>query len=83
MYKYKGHTGIIFRIILSKKEDKLYSCSDDGTIKVWDVVKERLIGEFNGHKNSVFEILLSNDGKTLYSCSEDKTIIAWNEKTRG
>ena len=49
MYNFKGHTSKLNQIILSEEQKTLYSCSDDGTIRFWNIItgKEVKIIETN------------------------------------
>lgn len=69
-----GHEGWV--LAMECLGNYLYSCSDDKTIKVWDVEKGILRDELIGHKNSVCCLTLAND--YLYSGSFDLTIRSWN-----
>ena len=73
----KGHTDFITNIIIY--EDKLISCSDDKTIKIWNL-KDFSKGEvtLEGHTDWVRNIITYGD--KLISCSDDTTIKIWNLK---
>ncbi|KAK5650971.1 hypothetical protein RI129_002000 [Pyrocoelia pectoralis] len=54
--------------------NKLYSASDDGKIKVWD--KDlRLLDEIQAHPCSVFSITIGDN--KIYSCSNDGFVKSW------
>ena len=73
----KGHTDFIRNIIIYK--DKLISCSNDKTIKIWNL-KDFSKGEvtLKGHTDWVRNIIIYGD--KLISCSYDHTIKIWNLK---
>ncbi|XP_036154144.1 apoptotic protease-activating factor 1 isoform X5 [Myotis myotis] len=50
----------------------------DGTIKILELLNNRLFQSRNGHKNTVRHIQFTADGKTLISSSDDSTIQVWN-----
>ena len=73
----KGHTDFITNIIIY--EDKLISCSDDKTIKIWNLKDFSEGGvTLKGHTHWVSNIITYGD--KLISSSDDKTIKIWNLK---
>lgn len=63
-----------------KDENSFFSCSDDMTIKLWDIRDIKyinLIITIEGHNDSINKIIYLN--KLLYSCSLDKSIIIYKE----
>ena len=74
----EGHFGEIYSII-QPNENNLISCSQDRTIRIWDLNNKKQIKYFIGHLSSIFKIInikFYND--LICSCSEDKTIKIWN-----
>ena len=50
------------------------SCSDDKSVKLWNVEELSLIQTLEGHTSQINGLCLSADGKLVASCSSDKTI---------
>ena len=71
---FTGHTDKVICLILD--DGKLYSCSDDNTIKIWNCSTDTLITTLEGHTNDV--VCLTVRGGKLYSGSYDNTIKVWN-----
>lgn len=78
LHKLKGHSGSISCVLFSRDGERLFSGSNDRTIRLWDVKtgQEALI--LRGHGREVSSISLSKDGNKLYSSSKDGTIIKWD-----
>ena len=62
--------------------DKLISCSNDYTIKFWDLNQKGKNGKpiktLEGHTNKVICMVVYED--KLISCSEDTTVKIWDLK---
>jgi WD40 repeat protein len=69
-----GHNDFVHCLIID--DGKLYSSSDDSTIKIWNCSTDTLITTLEGHTDCVW-CLTINDGK-LYSGSSDHSIMVWN-----
>lgn len=77
-----GHSGTVFRAIFSPDARFLLSCSQDKTIRLWDVAQEgKLRRVFQGHKDSVLGIDFHKSGHRFASCSHDKTVRIWNTRS--
>jgi WD40 repeat protein len=75
----KAHNKSIYFFEI-KDENSFFSCSDDMTIKLWDIRdinNINLIITIKGHNDSINKIIYLN--KLLYSCSLDKSIIIYKE----
>lgn len=73
----KGHENEVNHVYLSKDNTALYSCSDDKTVRVWDLKtkKGKVIYEHNG---LVYAMDLSEDNYHIASGAEDGTVIVYN-----
>ena len=82
----KGHTDFIWSLTFSLDSQKLFTASEDKTLKIWDVAakdagswtcKKTLVG----HSEGVWRISVSPCGKYLASGSDDKTVKVWDITT--
>lgn len=58
-------------------EGKIATCSNDTTVRIWDLKRRREILTLTDHKDIVYAVSASPDGQYIASCSEDKTIKLW------
>lgn len=73
----RGHTDTVKCLTILK--NKLYSTSNDKTIRIWDTETYKEIATMRGHTNNVSSLII-HDNK-LYSGSDDNTIRIWNTET--
>lgn len=66
--------------IAQSNDGKVYSASDDSTIRVWSAANGSHIGTLEGHVNSVNVVAVAADGM-VYSGSDDGTLRVWSGLT--
>lgn len=76
--KQQGHFDSINAIAYSPDGSRVISASDDGKIKIWDVVSGFCLTTFSEHTSSVTDIKFAKKGQVLFSASLDGTIRAWD-----
>ncbi|MBS0174915.1 MAG: caspase family protein [Nitrospira sp.] len=64
------HTTLIRRIVVDAPRNRLITCSDDKTVRIWQMPEARLISTLRvpidaGHEGQVFAIAVSPDGRTV------------------
>ncbi|PNS18093.1 U3 small nucleolar RNA-associated protein 15 [Sphaceloma murrayae] len=59
------------------------SCSDDGSVRIWDLPTEDSVGQFYGHTDYVRSgaYLEGAGGKVLVSGSYDRTVRVWDSRS--
>jgi WD40 repeat protein len=57
------------------------SCSDDGTVKVWDPRTAQPVATLEGHTSTVWGVALSADGRIVVSSGGDGTVRVWEART--
>lgn len=75
-YTFTGHRGVVNAVAFHPKFSVLASCSEDGTIKIWDWELGELEKTIKAHTKEVLDV----DFSALYlaSCSSDLTIKLWD-----
>ncbi|HEY3393452.1 MAG TPA: protein kinase [Lacipirellulaceae bacterium] len=69
-----GHEGAVMDIDFTPDGKSLVSCSRDGTVKLWDIAKKRVIRDFTGHGENTWAVRVSKDGELVAAGSG-----AWND----
>jgi WD40 repeat protein len=75
---FRGHAyGLNAALAVSPDGCTVFSCSNDASVRKWDVRSGRCVGELCGHSRSVTCLALSADGTALYSGGADGGVRAW------
>ncbi|KAA1477636.1 WD40 repeat-like protein [Dentipellis sp. KUC8613] len=79
---FEAHDGAVLSLAYSPDGRRLFSSSEDTSIRVWDVeTGSALSSTMVGHTEPVYSIALCPDGRTLVSGSGDATVRLWNTDT--
>lgn len=83
MHTWKGHTkGVTCSKLFPRSGHLLLSASQDNTIKVWDVNKDRsCLRTMFGHNKAVKQVSFSGHGNIFASCSFDRSVKTWDTET--
>jgi WD40 repeat protein len=73
----KGHTRLISDII-QLEDDRICSCSDDKTIKIWSIESGQCELTLKGHTSFVLCVMQLID-RRLCSYSYDNSVRLWNK----
>jgi WD repeat-containing protein 6 len=77
----KGHEGCIFSLRFNREGTLLASCSDDRTIRVWNVREGKFLATGFAHLARVWDVRFvpfkDTEGHFLLSTSEDTSAILW------
>lgn len=77
----RRHAGWVRHIAFSPDGRTLASCSNDQTIRLWDVATGALLRECLGHSDWVMWVAFHPSGHTLASASFDGTVRQWDVAT--
>ncbi len=75
---FKGHTGFVNSVAISRDGKRIVSGSADNTLKVWDAATGREIHTLKGHTKPVLCVAFSPDDKRIVSGSQDRTLKIWD-----
>ena len=79
--KLRGHSDWVRSICITNDDLRLVSCSNDKTIRIWDVHSTECIQILRGHTDGVRSVCISDDGSQIISGSEDMTVRLWDLQT--
>lgn len=83
VHTYDGHKDKVFKLDFFPKYGHYFlSCSQDKTIKLWDVLNhKKCTRTYIGNTDAVKDISFSSRGKTFSSISIDKRLVYWDTET--
>ena len=73
-----GRSGRVWSVCFSLDGKRIFSGSDDKTVKVWDAESGQEQLTRTGHSDSVNSVSFSPDGKRIVSGSSDNTVKVWD-----
>ena len=76
-----AHTQRIRMVVFNQDGSVLASCSNDRTVKLWDVNTGEQIRTITGHDKPIWTIAINPDDNILASGGEDETIKLWDLQT--
>ncbi|TMW68602.1 hypothetical protein Poli38472_006070 [Pythium oligandrum] len=79
-HNFRKHTGIVTVVKFhpDPKRLQLVSCSDDATVRVWDLYSQSELACIQDHMNPATCVAFSNDGYTLLSAGRDRVVNFWD-----
>ncbi|MCZ6785933.1 MAG: WD40 repeat domain-containing protein [Planctomycetota bacterium] len=77
----RAHTAAVRALAYSPDGAALATCSDDGSLKLWDATGLTAIHAFRGAGDAIRCLSFSPDGRLLASGSKDKTVTLWEVKS--
>ncbi len=78
MLTLNGHARQVQAVTFAPTDQKLASCSDDNTVKLWDLQTGQCTQTLEGHACPIISLSFHPQGKLLASGSLDRTIKIWD-----
>src|ERR1700709_925030 len=80
--KFEGHTQLVRDAIHLPGGQRMMTCSNDGSLRVWDLQSEQQMGnDWRDGERAVYAIALSPDGKKIVSGGSDGMVRLWDVDT--
>ncbi|KAF8837552.1 WD40 repeat-like protein [Paxillus ammoniavirescens] len=76
-----GHEHYVTAIAYLPKEKRLVTCSEDETVRIWNVENGEQEGASMGHDGWARGLAVTKDGKTILSGGKDKLLRIWDVET--
>jgi WD40 repeat protein len=74
----RGHTGPVRAMAFLPDGRRALSASDDGTLRLWDVLLGRTLRALTAHEGPVIAVAVAADGKHALSGGQDGTLRYWD-----
>lgn len=74
----RGHENYVWDLLASPDGTRLFSASNDKTVRMWDAVTGNQLHVFEGHNAFVCSLAISNDGRQLAAGGFDGTVLIWD-----
>jgi len=73
-----GHRGPVYKSqFLHNTSSHLLSCSEDATVRLWDLSTQTNVSLYKGHSSAVWDLSVSSTDAWFASCSHDTTAKLW------
>lgn len=81
VHTFKIHKGGVNCICFDSQDRLILTASDDASVGLYDITKEKLVRRFKGHRYYVYTVAISPRGNEFCSGSLDKTIKLWDMRS--
>lgn len=76
-----GHRGPVYRAIYLPDGERILSCGEDRTVRLWNRENGEELMIFRGHEKRVTDVSVSPNMKWVASASQDGTVRIWDIQT--
>ena len=82
LLEFRAHDNWVCGIVWSPDDQQLISASHDKTVKFWNSITGRQIGQpCTGHTDRIRSLAIASDGSFIATASNDKTMRLWSTRT--
>ena len=74
----EGHSDNVREVKFSNNGKNLFSCGDDGCIKVWNLLDKTVEFQLMGHVGAVYRLCVFKKGNFIASAASDRTVKVWD-----
>lgn len=79
VWSISGHADVVRKLLVLPGGKQFASCSNDCTIKIWDLETGSALHTLTGHDSFVYDLGILPNGD-LVSSAEDRTVRVWRDK---
>lgn len=72
-----GHTNYVWDVVVTPDSRRAVSASNDGTLRVWDLVSGLKLHTLEGHTSWVCSAAVSSDGTKVAAGAADGAVLIW------
>jgi len=77
-----GHSSKINQAIWGPMNETIFSCSDDGTVKLWNPEARKCIGTIDAHEQKINNMSFAKDFSHFITASSDQTAKMYDTETQ-
>ncbi|HTP27309.1 MAG TPA: WD40 repeat domain-containing protein [Anaeromyxobacteraceae bacterium] len=77
-----GHAGPVSSVAFSPDGHTLATATENGTVQLWDLQRDRLVGTLRGLVRIVDSVAFSSDGRTVAAGSRGGVVRLWDAPSR-
>jgi WD40 repeat protein len=78
---FEGHSAIVVDATMTTTGDKVFTASDDRTIRVWDAKTGKSLAVLRGHEAGLTKVVVLSDNKSAVSAAEETVAKVWDLTT--
>ncbi|KAH3902333.1 related to Pre-mRNA-splicing factor PRP46 [Saccharomycodes ludwigii] len=77
-----GHTMSVRDIAISDRHPYMFSCSEDKTVKCWDLEHKSIIRDYHGHLSGVYTVCIHPTLDLIMTAGRDSVVRVWDIRTK-